>query len=177
MCLDTFWDLLLCISAGPTLTQSSKWDLLLCISVASTDCCIPIRALRVVVCMHAKSLQPCQTPCDPMHRSPPGSSVQGILQARILECVAISFSRRSSQPRDRTRVSYVSCIVRQVLYHQHHLVVAGCWHSGKKKKVYLLEKKKKRIKNWVKKENRLVRSYFLSFPHLQSRESTGETCG
>ena len=47
------------------------------------------------------------TLCDPMDCSPPGSSVHGILQARILEWVAISFSRGSSQPRDRT---WVSCI-------------------------------------------------------------------
>ena len=40
------------------------------------------------------------TLCDPMDCSPPGSSVLGILQARILEWVAIPFSRGSSQPRD-----------------------------------------------------------------------------
>ena len=45
------------------------------------------------------------TLCDPMDYSPPGSSVHGILQARILEWVAIFFSRVSSQPRDRTQVS------------------------------------------------------------------------
>ena len=45
--------------------------------------------------------------CDPMHCSPPGSSVHGILQARILEGVAIPFSRGSLQPRDRT---WVSCV-------------------------------------------------------------------
>jgi len=44
---------------------------------------------------------------DPMDYSPPGSSVHGILQARILEWVAISFSRASSWPRDQTCVSYV----------------------------------------------------------------------
>ena len=49
-----------------------------------------------------------------MDSSPPGSSVHGILQARILEWVAISFSRESSQPRDQTQVS---CIGRQILYH------------------------------------------------------------
>ena len=43
--------------------------------------------------------------CDPMDCSPPGSPVHGILQARILEWAAISFSRRSSQPRDQTQVS------------------------------------------------------------------------
>ena len=51
---------------------------------------------------------------DPMdHCSPPGSSVLGIFQARILEWVAIAFSRGSSWPRDR---SYISCIGRQILY-------------------------------------------------------------
>ena len=47
---------------------------------------------------------------DPMDCSPPGSSVHGISQARILEWVAIPFSRGSSQPRDRTHVSCVSRI-------------------------------------------------------------------
>ena len=54
--------------------------------------------------MCAKSLQSCLTLC-----SPPGSSVHGILQARTLEWVAIPFSRGSSQPRDWTRISYISC--------------------------------------------------------------------
>ena len=45
--------------------------------------------------------------CDPMDYSPPGSSVHGILQARILEWVSISFSRGSSQPRNR---AWVFCI-------------------------------------------------------------------
>ena len=43
--------------------------------------------------------QLCPTLCDPMDCSLPGSSLHGILQAKILECVAISFSRGSSQPR------------------------------------------------------------------------------
>ena len=43
--------------------------------------------------------QLCLTLCDPMECSLPGSSVHGILQARILEWVAISFSRESSRPR------------------------------------------------------------------------------
>ena len=46
----------------------------------------------------AKSLQLCPTLCDPMDYSPPGSSVHGILQARLLEWVAMPSSRRSSQP-------------------------------------------------------------------------------
>ena len=52
--------------------------------------------------------QLCLTLCDPMDCSPPGSSVHGILQARILEWVVISFSRGSSQPRDQTWVSYTA---------------------------------------------------------------------
>ena len=46
---------------------------------------------------------------DPMDCSPPGSSVHGILQARTLEWVAISFSRGSSWPRDQTCISWFSC--------------------------------------------------------------------
>ena len=52
--------------------------------------------------------QSCPTLCNLMDCSLPGFSVHGIFQARILEWVAVSFSRGSSQPRDRTRVS---CIV------------------------------------------------------------------
>ena len=52
----------------------------------------------------------CLTLCDPMDCSPAGSSVHGILQARILEWVAIPSSRESSQPRDWDWVSCVSCI-------------------------------------------------------------------
>ena len=52
--------------------------------------------------------QSCLTLCDPVDCSPPGSSIHGILQARILEWVAISFSRGSSQPRDRTQVSCIA---------------------------------------------------------------------
>ena len=54
--------------------------------------------------------------CNPMDCSPPGSSVCGIFQVRILEWVAISFSRVSSQPKDGTHVSCVSCTGRQILY-------------------------------------------------------------
>ena len=66
---------------------------------------------------HAKSFQSYPTLCDPVDHSLPGSSVRGIFQARILEWVAMSFSGRSSPPRHPTRISRVSCIGRQVLYH------------------------------------------------------------
>ena len=65
----------------------------------------------------AKSLQLCPTLCDPVDYSPSGSSVHGILQARILEWVAMPSCRGSSRPRDRTHVSHVSCIGRRGLYH------------------------------------------------------------
>ena len=48
--------------------------------------------------------QSCPTLCDPVDCSLPGSSIHGIFQARVLEWVAISFSRGSSQPRDQSRV-------------------------------------------------------------------------
>ena len=50
--------------------------------------------------------QSCPTVCDPMDCSLPGSSVHGIFQAVVLEWIAISFSRGSSQARDRTQVSH-----------------------------------------------------------------------
>ena len=57
--------------------------------------------------------------CNTMDCSPPGSSVRGIFQARILEWVAISSSRGSSQPRDQTWVSCVSCIGSWILPLSH----------------------------------------------------------
>ena len=56
----------------------------------------------------AKSLQSCPTLYDPMNGSLPGSSVHGILQTRILEWIAMSFSWGSSQPRAQTWVSYIA---------------------------------------------------------------------
>ena len=55
--------------------------------------------------------------CESTDHNLPGSSVRGILQARILEWITISFSRGSSPPRDWIQVSYFSCICRRVLYH------------------------------------------------------------
>ena len=57
------------------------------------------------VCTCAQS---CPTLCNPMECSPPVSSVHGISQGRILEWVAISFSRISSRPRDQTQVSCIA---------------------------------------------------------------------
>ena len=63
---------------------------------------------EAVKSLSMKVAQTCLTLCDPMDYSPLGCSVPGILQARILEWVAIPFSRRSSQPRDKTQVSCIA---------------------------------------------------------------------
>ena len=67
----------------------------------------PIKATfgKNIFCMHTKSLQSCQTLCDPVDCSLLGLSVHGILQARTLEWVAVPFSRGSSRLRDQTWVS------------------------------------------------------------------------
>ena len=62
--------------------------------------------------IHAKTLQLCLTLCDPMNWSPPGSSVHGILQAKILEWVAMPSSRESSQL--RYRIQYLCLLHWQV---------------------------------------------------------------
>ena len=68
-------------------------------------------------CWHT---QLCLTVCGPMDYCLSGSSVHGILQARVLEWVAILFSRGSSWSRDQMWVSCISCIGRQVLYQLSH---------------------------------------------------------
>ena len=77
-----------------------------------SSCCL---LSTMFVC--AQSLQSCLTLCEPMDYSPPGSSVHGILQTQILEWVAMSSSRGSSQPRDQTRISYVSCFAGRFFTH------------------------------------------------------------
>ena len=95
-------------------------------------CCLWVRAT---------SLQSCVTLCDPVDCSPPGSSVRGILQARILEWDAIPSTRGSFPPRDRTHVSYISCISKWALYHSCHpgchLIMSSvsCLSIGKEGKV------------------------------------------
>ena len=64
----------------------------------------------LLLLLNAQSLQSCLTLCDPMDCSLPGSSVHRILQARILEWVAMPSSRESFLPRDRTHVSSTSYI-------------------------------------------------------------------
>ena len=78
--------------------------------------------LATMVCVCVLVFQSCPILCNPMDCSPPGSSVHGILQARVLEWVAISSSRGSSWPRDQTCVSCISCTGRRILYPQ------GTWN-------------------------------------------------
>ena len=61
--------------------------------------------------------QPCPTLCDAMDCSPPGSSVHGVSEARMLEWVAISYCRGSSPPTPGIHVSCVSYTGRQILCH------------------------------------------------------------
>ena len=74
----------------------------------------------VYVRVFAKSLQSRLTLCDPIDCSPPGSSVHGILLARILEWVAVPSFRGTSWPRSRNCVCHISCTGRRILY-LHHL--------------------------------------------------------
>ena len=102
------------------------------------NCLFRRPTLVIAVCVHAKSLQSCPTLCDHMDCRPPGSSVRGILRARILQWVALPSSRGSSQPRDQTCVSSIFCIGRKVLYHKRHLgspriTKESCFFSGQLK--------------------------------------------
>ena len=60
--------------------------------------------------VHANSPQSCLTLCTSIDYRLPGSYLHGVLQARILEWVVISFSKESSQPRDQARLSYVPAL-------------------------------------------------------------------
>ena len=77
----------------------------------------------VCVCVCGVSLvaQSSPTLCKSMDYSPLGSSVHEISQERILEWVATSYGRRSSQLRDRTHVSCIFCIGSWILYHYRHV--------------------------------------------------------
>ena len=87
------------------------------IGASTSASVLPI--FRVIPALHVRVLSHFSHVClcSSIDCSLPGFSVQGILQARILEWVAMPSSRGSSWPRDRTHVSYVSCIGRCILYH------------------------------------------------------------
>ena len=79
------------------------------------ECCEKTQWFPAKMCCFCLVITLCMTPCDPMDGSALGSSVHGISQARIVESVAISFSRGSSWPRDGT---HHFCTGRWVLHHQ-----------------------------------------------------------
>ena len=88
-----------------------------CVRYWQHSLCLQEAQEWAVCCCYRVSAQSCPTLCNPMDYSPPGSSVHRIFQARILEWVAIFYSRGSSWPRDWTHISCVSCIGKQILYH------------------------------------------------------------
>ena len=80
-----------------------------CFPFVFTTTALPVQCfLCVCVCVCVLVTRLCPTLCDPTSYSLPGFSVHGILQARILEWIAIPFSRESSQPRDWTLVSCIA---------------------------------------------------------------------
>ena len=101
--ITSFWK-----SALPTWTQFSEPPSPCCSCSPSSDASCSLDSLPL--CVPAQSLQCCLPLGNAMDCSPSGFSVHGISQARILEWVAIFFSRGSSQCRDRTHASCVSCI-------------------------------------------------------------------
>ena len=99
-----------------------------CLSLCSAPFFPPLKAVLqwptcifvcvcVCVCVCAQSLSHVWLFMTPMDGSPPGSSVYGIFQARLLEWIVISSSRGFCRPRGRTCISWVSCIDRRILYH------------------------------------------------------------
>ena len=84
--------------------QYAMLNVLSCHSLKQELLFDPYNNIHVHVCVS----QSCPALCDPMDCSPPGSSVHGILQARILQWVTIPFSRGSSWPRNWTQVSCIA---------------------------------------------------------------------
>ena len=76
-----------------------------------------LQGLRSTMLCYAKSLQSCLTLCDPIDSSPPGFPVPGILQARTLEWVAISFSKRSTN-----RIKSIFILLKKIFWGPHLVV-------------------------------------------------------
>ena len=117
-------------------TQTEDTDQLRCRTLCELMDCITLTSERIWIpplgcmcaCVHAKLFSQVRL-CDPLDCSSSVSSVHGILQAGILEWGAVPSSRGSSKPRDRTCVSYVSCISRWVLYHWYPMGIC-CMTQG-----------------------------------------------
>ena len=120
--------------------------------IHTTNCYLAIKKSKVWTyakhCVRAaKLLQSCPTLFNPMHCCPPGSSVHRILQARVLEWVVMPSSRGSSQPRDWTCISYVSCIGRWVPYHSCHL--GSPCKTLDESKIFTWRKSRTKITYWM----------------------------
>ena len=82
--------------------------------------------------------QLCPTPCDSMDCIPPGSSVHGILQGRILEWVAILFSTKSSRARDQSWVSHTEALLSwQISSIQYNIINFGHYTLCQNLQIYL----------------------------------------
>ena len=94
-----------CSAPGSSIHGISQARILKWVAISFSRGIFPTQGLNLGLlhcrqCVCAKSLQSCPTLCDPVDCSPPGSSVHGILQARILEWVTMPFSRGPSRPGD-----------------------------------------------------------------------------
>ena len=130
------------------------------------------------MCACAKLLQLCPVLCYLMDCSPSGSSsIHGMLQARIMEWVALPSSRWSSWPRDRTYISQVSWIGKWILYHSHHLEAQICrwYHSNGRKwretKEPLDEGVRGELKSWLKTQH--SKSKIMASDPITSRQVKG----
>ena len=111
------------------------------------------------LCVHPTSLQSCPTLCNTMDCSPPGSSVHGILQSRIMGWVAISSSRGSSQPRDwtcllRCRRIFYCWGIREVLDKTsfwYLILMFTRWLSGKTSACQCQRCKRPGFNPWIRK--------------------------
>ena len=102
--LDDFHDLTILDNATIKIGMCVSFELWLSLDMS------PVVGLLGIACMHIQLFQSCPTLCDSMDCSLQVSSVHGILQARILEWVAMCSSRGSSQPRNPMSISFISCI-------------------------------------------------------------------
>ena len=126
-------------------------------------------------------LQWCSTLCGPMDWSPPGSSVHGILQARILEWVAMPSSRWSSQHRDWTHVCLHLLHCKWILYHLSHLgspkfSIAQyeiLWRFGMGSLLFWILILIYKVKNWIACKCKLLQS---SIPRRDETERKVVLC-
>ena len=127
----------------------------------------------------AKSLQLCPILCDPIDGSPPGSTIPGILQARTMEWVAISFSRRITlDPSINSQELFISCRLCSLhnAYFIEMLNVFPWINEGMGSRKWLstteISKWEKRHKHWGKLLEEMNKSSFLIFPlpYLQTNK-------